>query len=168
MANGRAAVGLKRLINGEAQSDNNKEEGEDSRERKRRRKASSRASKTPGLREQAIVNASGQLTELKEILLLRTGTILSRAMERANQELGHNRVAKREMWDIFSESQQKAEMFIVMDRDDIKYYVERWTGRKIIWGPKDDIRLGEEAGDKFKEGEDRGNSNSNSREVGDE
>lgn len=67
-------------------------------------------------------------------------------MERAKQELGHNRVAKREMWEVFETSAQKAEMFLTMDREDIEYYTFRWTGRKVVWALKDSpIRPGNKA-----------------------
>jgi hypothetical protein len=162
MADGREAVGLRALIGTRRARESDEDEDNSSSNQKRRRKG---VSKMPGLREQAISNARGQLGELREILSLRNTTILSRAMERANQELGHDRVAKREIWDVFSESQQKAEMFMAMDREDIEYYVERWTGRKVVWGPKDDIRHGDKAINEFEEPT---SGNSNGREVVDE
>jgi hypothetical protein len=83
MADGREAVGLRALIGGRRPRESDEDEDNSSSKLKRRRKGG-RTSKTPGLREQAIANASGQLGQLKEILTLRNTTILSRAIERAN------------------------------------------------------------------------------------
>lgn len=60
--------------------------------------------KRVNLREQALNSAAAEIAEVKGLLQLRMSTILSRAMEKANQELGHDRVAKRELWDVFESS----------------------------------------------------------------